>query len=531
MARGSARAAAAPVGARPDRLIDRLRDIVRGMAPTDWRALYASNQAAIRAAGVPAALRRCRAAAPAGRLVVRPRRRPGCPRARRLATAPLVPRGLAGLRRRHAPACLPRCARRARACADLRGTGANGQHRAPLVHVPAGLDRDDRRPARLHAARLHAGSRELRGRHAHERGGRPPRLRRRLPAPAGGGNAQRCWNWFLPEHQERGDGRAGGDRRGDPRAARPGAEQAIDPGRVFVAGLSSGGAMAADPRRTPTPTWSPPSPCTPASPTARRRRMPAAFGAMAGGGADPTLHGGAAHAAMGQRARPIPSLVIHGTEDATVAPVNGEQVLAPVDRRERLAAPGAPPHMTRPGPTETARGGVGGGRAFTRARWLDADGAVVHESPDRARDGARVVRRAAGGSYTDPQGPDATEAIWRFFAQVPAAAPASALERPRHERAHDEPLQHHEEQDRGDGGRQHHEAEGPPARGAVDQRRLVELGGNAVEEALRASRWRAASGSRLRRGPCRQRVEHPDRGGVGARPGDAAEIFVIRRWQ
>jgi poly(3-hydroxybutyrate) depolymerase len=28
---------------------------------------------------------------------------------------------------------------------------------------------------------------------------------------------------------------------------------------------------------------------------------------------------------------------------------------------------------------------------------------------------------APGGSHTDPRGPDATEAIWRFFAQATAA--------------------------------------------------------------------------------------------------------------
>ena len=148
--------------------------------------------------------------------------------------------------------------------------------------------------------------------------------------------------------------------------------------------------------------------------------MPAAFAAMAGGGADPTLHGGAAHAAMGQRARPIPSMVIHGTEDATVAPVNAEQVLAQSMAANALAAPGARAHDPAR-PTETERGTAAGGRAYTRARWLDEGGAAVHESLTVHGMGHAWSGGTAGGSHTDAQGPDATEAIWRFFAQVPAA--------------------------------------------------------------------------------------------------------------
>jgi poly(hydroxyalkanoate) depolymerase family esterase len=62
------------------------------------------------------------------------------------------------------------------------------------------------------------------------------------PSQSKAANASLCWNWFSPENQIRG--------RGEP-AIIAGitsdivAEYAVDPTRVFVAGLSAGGAMAA----------------------------------------------------------------------------------------------------------------------------------------------------------------------------------------------------------------------------------------------------------------------------------------------
>src|SRR5262249_9338250 len=62
------------------------------------------------------------------------------------------------------------------------------------------------------------------------------------PSQSKAANASLCWNWFSPENQMRG--------RGEP-AIIAGitseiiAEYAVDPARVFVAGLSAGGAMAA----------------------------------------------------------------------------------------------------------------------------------------------------------------------------------------------------------------------------------------------------------------------------------------------
>jgi poly(hydroxyalkanoate) depolymerase family esterase len=62
------------------------------------------------------------------------------------------------------------------------------------------------------------------------------------PEQSLGANVGRCWNWFLEEHQSRASG--------EPAAILTLVEQTlaqhrIDPERVFVAGLSAGGAMAA----------------------------------------------------------------------------------------------------------------------------------------------------------------------------------------------------------------------------------------------------------------------------------------------
>jgi poly(3-hydroxybutyrate) depolymerase len=145
----------------------------------------------------------------------------------------------------------------------------------------------------------------------------------------------------------------------------------------------------------------------------------AAFDAMARGGADPAGQGRAAHAAMGELARPVPSMVVHGSADHTVAPVNARQVLQQSMTANRLAAPETCDFdLARP--TTTSRGQVSDGYAYTRCQWTDRRGALVHELLKVDGLGHAWSGGAPGGSHTDPRGPDATDAIWHFFAQATA---------------------------------------------------------------------------------------------------------------
>lgn len=48
---------------------------------------------------------------------------------------------------------------------------------------------------------------------------------------------------------------------------------------------------------------------------------------MAHGGLNPVRQGGAAFAAMGEHSRVVPTLVVHGTADLVVSPVNRDQTV------------------------------------------------------------------------------------------------------------------------------------------------------------------------------------------------------------
>jgi poly(hydroxyalkanoate) depolymerase family esterase len=209
------------------------------------------------------------------------------------------------------------------------------------------------------------------------------------PAQPQGANAQKCWNWFRPEDQARGRGEpaliAGivGDVLRDHLA---------DPARVYVAGLSAGGAAAAILGAAYPEVFAAVGVHS-GLPVGGARDVPSAFAAMRSG-------------AKGN-ARPMaaPAIVFHGLADATVHPGNGEAVVAQALR-------------TRSGFRRVALCGISkGGRTYRQTRHEDVDGRSIAEHWEIDGAGHAWAGGRASGSYTDPLGPDASREMLRFFLQ------------------------------------------------------------------------------------------------------------------
>ena len=400
----------------------------------NWRALYAQNRAAIAAAGVPLNAMTLpaipHAALPGlGETHTHAGVVPGAagslvPPA---AAGSLVPPGAAGSL---VPAAAPRSLVPAgRGSLDkprhhhggIRDRRHRGDREAdrPLVHVPRGLDPSVPAPmvVMLHGCTQDPSSfaaatamNDTADRHG---------FVVMYPGQPRGRNPQGCWNWFAAEHQQLGVGEpeliAGMARALLTEESR----QTVDRRRMFVAGLSSGGAMALIL-----------AVCYPdlfaavavhsGLPYRAADNLGTAYAAMGGAINTPGADGEAIHAAMGQHVRPVPGLVIHGMADRTVAPQNSRHILGQLMHANHLAAPSCAHDPARP--TASQRGRVAGGLSYTHNRWTDADGTLMHASIDIDGLGHAWSGGVAGGSYTDPRGPSASESIWAFFAEAARAA-------------------------------------------------------------------------------------------------------------
>ena len=124
--------------------------------------------------------------------------------------------------------------------APVAGFGANPGGLAMLTYVPDALA-----PAPALVVVLHGCGQNAAG---YDRGAGWSRLADRhgfvllFPEQSRTNNAQGCFNWFRPEDTRRGAGEAGSIREMIEHAVR---RHGINRGRIFVTGLSAGGAMAA----------------------------------------------------------------------------------------------------------------------------------------------------------------------------------------------------------------------------------------------------------------------------------------------
>jgi poly(3-hydroxybutyrate) depolymerase len=176
---------------------------------------------------------------------------------------------------------------------------------------------------------------------------------------------------------------------------------------VYVAGFSAGGAMAAIMAAT----------------------YPDLYAAV-GVHSAPVYATGSPSAAMnraapGQARQPggvIPGIVFHGDRDQIVDRVNADRLLD----RWRQAANQQQSTVARPAPATTVeRGRVTGGYAYTRSIYDNAADGTVAEQWIIHQAGHAWSGGSPRGPYADPQGPDASTEMVRFFDQHPKKQPAT----------------------------------------------------------------------------------------------------------
>jgi poly(hydroxyalkanoate) depolymerase family esterase len=235
------------------------------------------------------------------------------------------------------------------------------------------------------------------------------------PAQAQGANPSKCWNWFKKGDQRRDQGEpsilAGITRRIM-------GSHNIDPRRVYVAGLSAGGAMAVTMGRTYPDLYAAVGVHS-GLPYAVAHDLPSALAVMRQDHAATGRVGigGVGRLTIGERL--VPTIVFHGDRDRTVHPLNGEQVIGQLLTvpRSSNAEAGTTSHVT------VERGQAANGHAYTRTIYHDAGGQPSLEHWLVHGAGHAWSGGSSDGSFTDPKGPDATKEMIRFFRERSQRAP------------------------------------------------------------------------------------------------------------
>lgn len=207
-------------------------------------------------------------------------------------------------------------------------------------------------------------------------------------------NAQKCWNWFKRPHQQR--------ERGEPAllaalTRQVMAQHGADPARVYVAGLSAGGAMADILGRTHPELFAAVGVHS-GLPADAAADLPSALAAMRSGPGPQSANPNSSAPSV----RPL--IVFHGDADATVNPANGQAVADAACRAQPIA--GTPQVRTGRSPQ---------GQRFTHTVHRAADGSPRVEHWQLHGAAHAWSGGSAAGSYTAPTGIDASAEMLRFF--------------------------------------------------------------------------------------------------------------------
>ena len=249
-------------------------------------------------------------------------------------------------------------------------------------------------------------------------------------------NLLKCWRWFHPKHQAR--------DAGEPSILAAVIDQVrlthnVDSDRVYVAGVSAGGAMAAILAATYPDIFAAVAVFAGAEFKAASSASEG-FAAMKHGGPDPLRQGQLAFEAMlsglaRKNRRRMPVIVFQGTADTRVSPVNAEQAIAQWTKTNAcLAAEQAESRFALTEKVIDAR--VPDGYAYQQHIYVEADGRLLMEKWIVHGLGHAWSGSPKPSRHGDPKGPNASAEIWRFFWEAGSNAmaplsPADSRQEPR----------------------------------------------------------------------------------------------------
>lgn len=202
-------------------------------------------------------------------------------------------------------------------------------------------------------------------------------------------NASKCWNWFNSGHQAR--------DRGEPSliagiTRRVVGEYDIDQARIYVAGLSAGGAAASIMGEAYPDLYAAVGVHSGLA-CGSAHDVASAFNAMRG-----------VHSDANSRPPTVvkPTIVFHGDMDGTVHPCNGAKVIARVSSETNLKA-------------QTERKNSPKGQSFSHSVHRDASGLGILELWELHGAGHSWSGGSLAGSFASEDGPDASREMLRFF--------------------------------------------------------------------------------------------------------------------
>ena len=233
-------------------------------------------------------------------------------------------------------------------------------------------------------------------------------------------NPSRCWNWFDPSCQNS-DGEA---------AIIAGMTRAVatrhhaDESRIYVAGISAGGAMASALASCYADLF---AACTVHSGLMFQAAVSPATALPTmrhGSEHDPAQAAKRAFEISGHKVAAMPVLIIHGDQDTTVNPVNAEQIIAQFSALNQLcaAAKNQPFDATKKHTTAHANNG--------QYRYDVHDYGDIEHPLIRHTIIAGLGHAWSGGDpryeFNDARGPDSSAMMWAFFQQHRRVAVANS---------------------------------------------------------------------------------------------------------